>query len=241
MAQADKAYEDWESNVSQETDPAKIEAGLTDKDPIVRAEFARKTNVQLSPSQIDRGLADESDDVRLAFAKRTDFTPTTEQAERGLTDKNPDVATAFAERKDFTPTSAQVLRGVTQQRLGRDPDDNSLVDVNQSIREAFLRREDAVMDQSDFDVAMELTDGADREAIQDLQRSNTANLAAKAAELNPAAARLMAVIQKAEQANQPLPSRATELVEAARKRKEELARQQQQQQVEVNAKKGRSL
>lgn len=242
MAQADKAFEDWEAQVSQETDPIKIEAGLTDQDPIVRQEFARKTNVQLSPDQIERGLADESDDVRLAFAKRTDFTPTPGQAERGLTDSNVEIATAFAERKDFTPTSAQVLRGVTQQRLGRDPDDNSVVDVNQSIREAFLRRDDAVMDQSDFDVAMELTDGADREAIENMQRRNIAHQAAsQAAELNPAAARIMArqqqVLQDSKGKQLPDVSRH---IEAARKRNEDLERQQQQQQV-VDMKKGRSL
>lgn len=230
-------YEQWEAQVSLETDPIKIEAGLTDKDSIVRAEFARKTNVQLTSDQIDRGLQDESDDVRLTFAKRADYTPTLEQAERGLTDSNLEIVTVFAERKDFVPTSAQVLRGVTQQRLGNDPDDNSLTDINQPIREAFLRRDDAVMTQSDFDVARELTDGKDREAIEEMQRRNIAH---QAAELNPAAARLMANIDRAEQANQPLPDRANELAEAARKRNEDLERQQQQQQV-VDMKKGRSL
>lgn len=232
-------YEQFEADAARETDPAKIEAGLTDKNSIVRQEYARKSNVQLTPEQIDRGLQDESDDVRLTFAKRTDYTPTPEQAERGLTDSNVEIATAFAERKDYTPTSAQVLRGVTQQRLGHDPDDSSLTDINRPIKDAFLRRDDVVMSQDDYDVAMEITDGKERGAIQEMQRRNSANLASQTAEqrkdLNPAAARLMANIARAEQENKELPARASELVDAARKRNEDLDRQQQQQ-VEVTRK-----
>ena len=52
--------------------PEQIELGLTDKDTLVRKEFAERRDYTPTPAQMERGMKDPHRFVRMLFAQRMD-------------------------------------------------------------------------------------------------------------------------------------------------------------------------
>ena len=65
-----------------------IEAGLTDPDASVRADWATRYDFEPTDEQIERGLTDASGSVRRFWAQRQDIDFTEAQIERGLSDSS---------------------------------------------------------------------------------------------------------------------------------------------------------